>query len=268
VTFPVEFTIGGQTVHAHLLMETAGYVAGARLYFYLGRRMKGPKLDADSAIWIVASCLLGAVVGAKLLALVESIHTYWPLRHDPQVFFGGKTIAGGLAGGWAGVEIAKRLRHIHNSTGDRFVFPIILGICVGRVGCFLEGLPDHTYGVATSLPWGVNFGDGVSRHPTQLYEIIFCALLGLALLWRIGRPHWSGEIFRLFMLGYFSWRFAVEFIKPRETYLGLSPIQMTSFIVVCCALYSLRRHAGSVTAGRDVAMDVPPEDRLRMNAGE
>lgn len=43
-------------------------------------------------------------------------------------------------------------------------------MAVGRLGCFFAGLPDYTYGVPTDLPWGVNFGDGVPRHPVQLYE--------------------------------------------------------------------------------------------------
>jgi prolipoprotein diacylglyceryltransferase len=173
------------------------------------------------------------------LALVESIHTYWPYRHDLSILLGGKTIAGGLAGGWAGVEVVKRDQRIADSTGDRFVFPILLGLSIGRVGCFLTGLADHTYGVATNLPWGVDFGDGVRRHPTQLYEIVFAMALAAVLLLRMQRPRRDGELFRLFMLGYFAWRFCVEFIKPRETYGGLSPIQIFSFIVVCIALRSL-----------------------------
>ena len=90
---------------------------------------------------------------------------------------GGKTIVGGLHGGWAGVELAKWRLGIRHSTGDVFVFPLIFGMSVGRIGCFLTGLPDHTYGNHTSLPWAVNFGDG-PRHPTQLYDIVFLCLLG------------------------------------------------------------------------------------------
>ncbi len=192
----------------------------------------------EQTVLLVLGCLAGALLGSRTLALIESAHQYWPYRFDPRIYFSGKTIAGGLAGGWLGVEIVKREQGITQNTGDRFVFPILLGTCIGRIGCFLEGLPDHTYGIATSLPWGVDFGDGVHRHPTQLYEIAFCALLAAALLIRMRLPYVSGEIFRLFMVGYFAWRFAVEFIKPRETYLSLSPIQITSFIVACIALRS------------------------------
>ena len=247
MTFPVVFNLLGHPVHAHEVLELAGYAAGSQLFVLLGRRMPGPKLDFEQGTLVVLGCLIGALVGSRVLAMIESIHAYWPMRHDPMILISGKTIAGGLAGGWAGVEIVKRALGIKQSTGDRFVFPILLGICVGRIGCFLEGLPDHTYGIATSLPWGVDFGDGVRRHPTQLYEIVFCIVLAALILLRMRRPWRCGELFRLFMIGYFAWRFAVEFVKPRETYGGLSPIQMTSLAVVCAALIGLRNLRASTS---------------------
>ena len=64
------------------------------------------------------------------------------------------------------------------ATGDLLALPLVLGIAIGRIGCFLSGLEDQSYGVATALPWGVDFGDGVARHPTQLYEYRFSPLLG------------------------------------------------------------------------------------------
>jgi phosphatidylglycerol---prolipoprotein diacylglyceryl transferase len=203
--------------------------------------MRGPRLPMEESVLLILGCLAGALLGSRLLALVESFHTYWPYRHDFRVLLSSKTIVGGLAGGWLGVEIIKRDLGITQSTGDRFVFPLLLGTCVGRVGCFLEGLPDHTYGIPTSLPWGVDFGDGIRRHPTQLYEIAFCLVLAGLLLLRMRRPWINGEIFRLYMIGYFAFRFAVEFIKPRETYWGFSPIQLTSLLVVFFALRSWRK---------------------------
>lgn len=70
------------------------------------------------------------------------------------------------------------------STGDLYAIPLALGIAIGRVGCFLTGLPDNTYGTATALPWGINFGDGIPRHPTQLYEVLFLLLL-IPFLYRV-----------------------------------------------------------------------------------
>jgi len=112
---------------------------------------------------------------------------------------------------------------------------------VGRIGCFLTGLDDHTYGTPTALPWGVNFGDG-PRHPTQLYEIAFIALLAILLALRYRLAYTNGKTFRLFMAGYLLFRFAVEFIKPTyKPYLGVSMIQVASLIGAIIALRAWKR---------------------------
>jgi len=101
----------------------------------------------------------------------------------------------------------------------------VLGIAIGRIGCFLSGVEDESYGIATRLPWGVDFGDGIARHPTQLYEIIFLSVLG-AILWISSRLATTvGDRFRLFMAGYLGFRLLVEFIKPGARVGGLSAIQ-------------------------------------------
>jgi phosphatidylglycerol:prolipoprotein diacylglycerol transferase len=150
-----------------------------------------------------------------------------------------------LLGGWAGVELAKALLGVRHSTGDAFVFPLIVGICIGRVGCFLTGLDDHTHGVHTSLPWAVDFGDG-PRHPTQLYEIAFLVLLGAGLFaWSRGAQRPNGQMFRLFMLGYVAFRFAVEFLKPRYTpAAGLSAIQLACLAGGAVCAWQLARGRG------------------------
>jgi phosphatidylglycerol:prolipoprotein diacylglycerol transferase len=230
--FPYYIHLFGFKLHPHLLFELLAYSAGFQLYLLLRKRW--PRREAavpiEQAMWIIVGCVFGALAGSKLLAWVESFQHYWSNRHQLHIVLGGKTIVGGLLGGWVGVEIVKKRLGVTHSTGDLFVFPLILGMCIGRVGCFLTGLPDHTCGVHTSFPWAVDFGDG-PRHPAQLYEIGVLLLIGVVLLLRLRSSAFNGELFRLFMLGYLSFRFLVEFIKPSDKPLaGLSPIQ------VACAL--------------------------------
>jgi phosphatidylglycerol:prolipoprotein diacylglycerol transferase len=90
---------------------------------------------------------------------------------------GGKTIVGALIGGLITVELMKRYIGLRTSTGDLYAIPLAVGIAIGRIGCFLTGLSDNTYGTASNLPWAIDFGDGIPRHPTQLYEIAFLLLL-------------------------------------------------------------------------------------------
>ena len=97
-------------------------------------------------------------------------------------------------------------------------------MAIGRIGCFLTGLPDATYGIHTDLPWGVDFGDG-ARHPTQLYGI-----LALGAIWAF-LEKWetpiTGKRFQMFMVLYLIWRLVIDSIKDTTTvdWIGLTPIQ-------------------------------------------
>lgn len=235
--FPHYFHVFGRALHPHPVMEVIAYTGGFQLYLHLRRKQRQSGVPFEQNMWLIVACVFGALIGSKLLAWVESAPDYWQHRDELAAWVGGKTIVGGLLGGWAGIEIAKRLMHITRSTGDLFVYPLIFGQCVGRIGCFLTGLADHTHGNFTSLPWAVNFGDG-PRHPTQLYEILFLLLLGIGIYAyeHLAGPQRGGVRFRLYMLGYLCFRFAIEFIKPRfAPYDGLSAIQLASLVgmVIC-----------------------------------
>jgi prolipoprotein diacylglyceryltransferase len=241
MTFPVYVNLFGLHLHPHALFELFAYTCGFQLYLFLRRRWSRAAVPLETNLWLIVGCVFGALVGAKLLAWLESPLHYWGNRANLSALLGGKTIVGGLLGGWVGVEIAKRRLHVKHSTGDVYVFPLILGMCLGRVGCFLTGLADHTYGVHTALPWGIDFGDG-PRHPTQVYEIAFLLLLGALIALRMRHPYENGSLFRLFMLGYLAFRFAVEFIKPvHNPYLGLSMIQLACLAGMACCAWSLAK---------------------------
>jgi prolipoprotein diacylglyceryltransferase len=231
--FPHYFHLFGRSLHPHAVMEVLAYTGGFQLYLLLRRRWTkmthGPVVPIEQNLWVIVGAIFGALLGSKLLAWAESWSDYvrfWKITHTLAMFAGGKTIVGGLLGGWIGVEAAKKLLGIRYSTGDLYVFPLILGMCIGRVGCFLTGLPDHTYGNLTNVPWAVDFGDG-PRHPTQLYDIVFLLLLGIALWIRMRWPYENGRIFRLFIFAYCPYRFCIEFIKPTyRHHLGMSAIQL------------------------------------------
>ncbi len=147
-----------------------------------------------------------------------------------------KTIMGGLFGGLVGVDIVKKLIAEKQSSGDLFVFPIIVGIFIGRIGCFLTGVNEFTYGTPTTLFTGINIGDGMLRHPIALYELLFLLLLFI-LLKNIQKKNTlpSGDLFKYFMIAYFGFRFFIEFIKPDEFLVfGLSSIQ---YLCLICWVY-------------------------------
>lgn len=245
--FPVEISIFGRELAPHAVLEVLAYGAGFGLYRMLRNRFVRSRLSLERTVWVLVGCIFGALAGSKSLAWLESIDQYAAAWRRPEVWLGAQTIVGALLGGWIGVEIAKKKLGVGQSTGDVFVFPLILGMAVGRVGCFLSGLADHTYGIATSLPWGVDFGDGVYRHPTQLYEIIFLGLLALALLVRMRYPYRNGTLFRLFMLGYLSWRLFIDFYKPGQDLIGPFSAIQSACIAGMVACVVLLWHSGRHT---------------------
>lgn len=226
MTFPVYIPLFRLRIHPHLLLELLGYTAGFQFFLFLRRRWRTVIVPFEQNMWLIVGAVFGALAGSKLLAWWESIDLYSPHWRDPAYWLGGKTIVGGLLGGWIGVEIAKKFLRIRYATGDVYVFPLIVGMSIGRIGCFLTGLDDHTCGSHTHVPWAVNFGDG-PRHPAQLYDILFLLTLGLLLALRMRKPYANGRVFRWFLLAYLAYRFGIEFLKDRfHPYLGLSAIQL------------------------------------------
>lgn len=233
--FPVVFDVMGRAVRAHTVLEALGYSLGG-LTFHLLRRRGGDALDATHRWLLVAGAVAGAVFGSRLTGALERLGEG---ATDPLVLVSAKSIVGGILGGWIGVEAAKRMAGITSRTGDLFAAPLLVGIAVGRIGCFLEGLDDRTVGLPTSLPWGVDFGDG-PRHPAQLYETAFCLVL-LPFALRRAAPGREGQVFRTVVAAYLAWRLAVDFVKPRGPVLGLSAIQWTCVAGLAWIAWERRR---------------------------
>lgn len=232
----------GWSVYVHQVTDLVAYAFGFQYYLFLKKRWNVTRFSTEANGWLIVGCLFGALIGAKVLAWTEAPTYYWRIRDNPMFWYGGKTIVGGLLGGWLGIEIVKKLNRITVSTGDPCVFPLISGIAIGRIGCFVTGLEDNTCGLPTRLPWGVDFGDGIPRHPAQVYEILFLLALA-AILWCCrSLIRGDGRLFRWFMAAYLGFRFLIEFIKPRiAPLLGLSSIQWACLIgIVLCGYFLIR----------------------------
>lgn len=195
----------GVAALVHAVFEYGGIALGVALY----RRHR--VLTERGTFAVVVGLLAGAALGNKAVFLIERPEV-WHALLAGQLALPGQSIVGGLLGGLLGVELAKALTGQTRSTGDAMVVPLAVGIGVGRIGCFLAGLHDDTYGVPTALPWGVDFGDGVARHPTQLYDLAVVALLAWAVHGRFERR--PGLAFKLFLAGYLAWRWGIDGWKP------------------------------------------------------
>jgi len=226
--FPVQLHIGTTAIPLHSLLETLAFFAGFRYFTYL-RKRQGDNIAAANRSWIFIGAIFGALLGSRLIGGLEDpvqlLHSHSILLH----FYENKTVLGGFLGGLLGVELVKKCIGETKASGDLFVYPLLLALIIGRVGCFSMGVYEATYGTATTLPWGMNLGDGLSRHPVTLYEIIFLLLLWAGL--RRAGNKWElapGARFKLFMIAYALFRFLLDFIKPVYIFgIGLSTIQLT-----------------------------------------
>jgi prolipoprotein diacylglyceryltransferase len=263
MTFPVYIPIGPWRIHPHLFFETLSYFIGFRVYLALRRRA------GDTVIvpyrWATLSCAAaGAALGARGLAWLADPHATYDL---PSVLLGGKTIVGGLIGGLAGVELVKLAMGIRRSTGDLYAPALAVAIAIGRIGCFLTGVADDTSGAPTALPWGMDLGDGIRRHPTQLYEIVVLVAMVVP-LWRLARRTMAlaatapadgpasagsvlreGDAFKAFMVGYLTLRLIVDFVKPYPAvFLGLGVLQWACVLTLAYYARDIRRWIGPAPA--------------------
>jgi len=236
LTIPFEPVISGIKINIHFILEYLAFFIAFRYYITLRRQAKDPIPDKNR-LSIILGAIAGAFIGSRVVGFFENpIITF--NTHNLLLLLNTKTIMGGLFGGLMGVEIAKKIIKEKRSSGDLFTFPIIAGIAIGRVGCFLSGTSEFTYGKETNFFTGMNLGDGLYRHPLALYEIIFLIFLFIFLKKIV--PYTEKEkglLFKIFMICYFGFRFMIEFLKPNVFFiLGLSSIQ---WLCILCWVYYL-----------------------------
>jgi prolipoprotein diacylglyceryltransferase len=222
---PVLFTAGGVPVQSYPFFVTLGFVAAIALYYVNVRR----KTVGSNGLYIALAAAIGGIIGAKIPIWIVSLPEILAHPGNPDVLLSGRTIVGGLIGGALAVYLTKKRLHITQRLGNYLVPSLCVGIFFGRIGCFLAGC---CYGVATSLPWGVDFGDHIARNPTQLYEALF--VLALLVYAQVMKDRLEpGELFRRFMIVYFSWRFLIEFIRVNPVAaFGLTYYQFVALGVV------------------------------------
>src|SRR5262245_26894777 len=198
----------------HATFDLAAWVAAGLAIWWLSH-LRGLQFPSQSfELPYLAALVFGAGIGAYLFGTLN----LW-LSGQGGI---ARSVEGALAGGIIAIELYKWRNGIRFRTGARFALPLAIGIAIGRIGCYVAGLDDFTYGTPTALPWGHDFGDGVLRHPVQLYESIamaaFAAVYIMAVVRRDDTIIANG--FYLALAWYGLQRFAWEFLKPYGALIG------------------------------------------------
>ena len=217
------FNIFGVKISSYSLFVGLGLFIGIAWFFFsvtIKEKNKEKKIGKLNAYYIVLSALAFGFIGSKILFFIENldliiknIDKFNNSKNLLLLLVSGKSIVGGIIGGYLGVRFVKKRLNIESvRTGNKIAPAIALGMAIGRIGCFLTGC---CYGIETSLPIGINFGDGVTRIPTQLIECGFCLILFIYLLYKQKNDKnlIPGILFKQLVLFYFSFRFLIEFIR-------------------------------------------------------
>jgi phosphatidylglycerol---prolipoprotein diacylglyceryl transferase len=185
--------------------------------FLLARRLFPPPwppaLTRLERLTLALAAFVGGVLAAKLPFVWHS-GDFWDIATWAA---DGKTITTGLIGAYLSVEVVKLTLGIRAKTGDGLAVPLAIALAIGRWGCFVNGC---CAGEPTSLPWCVDFGDGVCRHPTQIYESIFHAVWAVILIRLNQRDMLRYQRLKLYLLAYCAFRFAIEFVRVEPKWLG------------------------------------------------
>ena len=218
--YPVMFRLGSFPVYSYGVMLAAAILVGI---FYAIRRAPRYQVSADAVVEVSALCIIGGVIGARLLYVLINWEYYrGNLARIFLVREGGLTFYGGIAG-----ALLLVIPYVHYKKYSLPVFfdlfspPIALGYAIARVGCFLNGCcygrvcPFTAFPLAVKFPYLSGF-----RYPTQLYSAGYSLIILFTLLHLEKNKAFTGELFLDYLWLYGIARFLIEYLRDEPFSVG------------------------------------------------
>ena len=222
---PELLSLGSLSIRWYSLLFISGFILGWFIFRWFCRRENVSETVLDPLLYTL---LIGTIVGARLgHCLFYQPDYYLTSEHFLEIFMPWK---GGLAshGGtlvlfFALIWFARKYGRKHNFDFlwllDHLAIPTSFAAMFIRLGNLFNS---EIYGAVTDLPWGFVFvrdGQTLPAHPTQLYEALSYALLGVVLLLlyknRV-KGLYRGSYIGIFFVVLFGMRFIIEFVKNNQ----------------------------------------------------
>ncbi len=222
---PVALQLGPISIHWYALTYLFGFIAAWLLGYWRADKSNGQWTREQVSDFLFYS-YLGVILGGRI-GYVMFYHL--DLFFDNPLYLfriweGGMSFHGGFLGVLLATWLfARKSRKTLFEVGD-FIVPLVpLGLGAGRIGNFING---ELWGRAASadLPWAFRFPTDpqqLLRHPSQLYEFVLEGLVLFALVWWFSsKPRPTRAVSGLFVAGYGTFRFIVEFFREPDAHLG------------------------------------------------
>lgn len=238
---PVAFTIFGQDVMWYGIIITAAMVLSVALSL---KNAEAQGFESDDFLDIAIYALPTGVIFARAYYVLFNLPMYHSFAQIIDIREGGLAIHGGLIGGILAGYLVVKIKRMNFYKAADVVAPFLaLAQSIGRWGNYIN---QEAYGRATSLPWAITI-DGVSVHPTFLYESIWDFLVFLILLRKSKNKDFDGQLISLYLILYSLGRFFIEGLRTDSLMMGsLRAAQIASILMVLLGalLLMLRRNKG------------------------
>ncbi len=245
---PVAISLGPVAVHWYGLMYLCAFVG----VIVLGRLRTGGRsaitapVDVRGLDDLLLYGVLGVVLGGRLGYVLFYKPGYY-LAHPLEIFSiwqGGMAFHGGLVGVILAIAFFGYRRGIGFFRLTDFIAPMVpLGLAFGRLGNFINGELWGRVADPAQIPWAMVFpqvGDGLARHPSQLYQMALEGLLLFVLLWWYSsRPRAVGAVSGAFLIGYGVLRFLAEFAREPDDFLGLLSLGLSMGQWLCIPMVAI-----------------------------
>ncbi|MEE0772216.1 MAG: prolipoprotein diacylglyceryl transferase [Anaerovoracaceae bacterium] len=256
---PVAFTIFNIEIMWYAILITAGMILAVIISC---KRAPVHGLDSDQVLNFVIICIPSAIIGARLYYVIFNWSYYaGDIMKIINIREGGLAIHGGLIFGFGAAVILCCIWKVRPLNALDLVVPAVaLAQSIGRWGNYFNS---EAHGGPTDLPWAITV-DGVSVHPTFLYESIWCFILFFLLLYIDNRRKFEGQTFLSYAILYSIERFFVEGLRTDSLMLGpfrQAQLLSIALIIVCAAAYIILARRSSRAATDHEAAEIKDSDK-------